>query len=213
VKDVAPFEAVWAPSAIGPDVLWCGGGRRENLDLESHRAALASNARDTWELWQALVGVHPPAEPSTLLFERHLSDPVGFPLERAAADFEKQPLVAAARSGPGPAPGDYWPDLPGAIQYRQLRFGFPTQHDLLRHFTHDVDAFVEGEKRRALPREALLTIDGSWVEEPYNDDDEGCGVGKECFDLTVRQEYCDFVDEYLLALPPDAMIALLSCRV
>jgi hypothetical protein len=107
----------------------------------------------------------------------------------------------------------YFPDLPITQQHRQLRNGFPRQHDLISHFSVGPDAFLEAERNRVRAGEVLLTADGSWVEEPRAAGDEGCGVGRPCFDMTERQQYCASVDRYLDEVPENTVIVLLACRV
>ena len=195
----------------------CAGWRTWNpvnaCAYQDRRESAAACARDTWKLWRALVAENPPARASGFFFERHLADPGGYPLEQAAADFEQQPLIKATRAYQPPPPGMYEPDLPIVQQHRQLRAGFPRQHDLVSHFSAGLDAFIEAERRRVRASEVLLTADGSWIEEPWSDEDEGCGVGRQCFDMTARQENCAFVDGYLDELPENTVVVLLACRV
>ncbi|MFF5013744.1 hypothetical protein [Streptomyces sp. NPDC001165] len=134
----------WRPSEEELPRDRCHGGPRALLDLDTDREAAADEAAWRWNDWARFAAGHPPALPAGPYLDRAYLDPVGYPEERARAEYAAQPLIRAFREDP------------------ELRERFP--YDPIGFFGPDREAFVADCVSRVLPTPALLTLDGRWVE-------------------------------------------------
>ncbi|MEU1401466.1 hypothetical protein ABZ471_03720 [Streptomyces sp. NPDC005728] len=123
----------------------CHGGPRALLDLDADRVTAAQEAAGRWDDWSRFAAGHPPALPAGHYLDRAYLDPVGYPEQRARAEYAAQPLIRAMSEDP------------------ELRERFP--YDPIAFFGPDRDEFVADCVSRVLPTPALLTLDGRWIEE------------------------------------------------
>ncbi|MFF7975280.1 hypothetical protein [Streptomyces sp. NPDC007905] len=122
----------------------CHGGPRALLDLDTDRRAVADEAARRWDGWVRFAAGHPPALPVGPYLDRAYLDPVGYPEQRARAEYASQPLIRAVLEDP------------------ELADRFP--YDPIGYFGPDREAFVADRVAEVLPTPALLTLDGRWVE-------------------------------------------------
>ncbi|WP_317447569.1 hypothetical protein [Streptomyces collinus] len=122
----------------------CHGGPRGLLDLYTDRQAAAHEAARRWDEWARFAAGHPPALAAGPYLDRAYLDPVGYPEERARAEYAAQPLIRAFMEDP------------------ELEDQFP--YDPIGYFGPYREAFMADRVAEALPTPALLTLDGRWVE-------------------------------------------------
>ncbi|MFD5540384.1 hypothetical protein ACFWIJ_21840 [Streptomyces sp. NPDC127079] len=152
-----------APRDVPPSL--CDGGPRALLDLDTPRARAAAQAREAFEAWQDFSAAYPPTRPSSHFWARHFADPENYPREQALEDYRIQPAVVALRNNP---------------ELRELVGGDPAAR-----LSGDLDALVRHAVDDVLPSNALLTLDGRWLDIANAD----------------RRRY---FNDYLDALPDDA---------
>jgi hypothetical protein len=84
-----------------PELTWCAGGPVGLLDLAATAAHLRNVARHDLADWQQAVAGTPPARPWWNFLDAHHAEPDGYPVERAAAEFEAQPRISAMAAARG----------------------------------------------------------------------------------------------------------------
>ncbi|WP_030939766.1 hypothetical protein [Streptomyces sp. NRRL S-646] len=154
-----------APRNVPPSL--CDGGPRALLDLETPRAQAAAQARRAFEAWQDFSAAYPPALPSSHFWARHFADPEGYPRAQLLEDYRTQPVIVALGNNP---------DL------EELIGGNP-----VARLTGDVEAYVRSAADKALPSNALLTLDGHWLD-------------------VANAERRRHFNDYLDALPADTLV-------
>ncbi|WP_424861796.1 hypothetical protein [Streptomyces sp. MMS24-I29] len=122
----------------------CYGGPRGLLDLDTDREAVADEAARWWDRWTRFAAGHPSALPVGHYLDRAYLDPVGYPEQRARAEYAAQPLIRAVIENP------------------ELEERFTD--DPVGYFGPDRETFVADCASQVLPTPALLTLDGRWVE-------------------------------------------------
>jgi hypothetical protein len=130
--------------------LRCDGGPKALLDLAANRAAAATAAQTRWDAFSALIAAHPPAESLSQLVARYRDDPD--PVAAAKADHIAQPLVQEI--------------VQRAVSQTDPQFGwFFLTNDPIEHFGAERDAYVHRQSAQALATHAVITIDGTWLDE------------------------------------------------
>jgi hypothetical protein len=76
---------------------YCAGGPLRLLDLDGMRHGAAMGAGIRYQHWSHVVAGTRPATPWPVYLGRHLADPGRYPMDRARADFGRQPRVLAVR--------------------------------------------------------------------------------------------------------------------
>ena len=153
------------PRNVPPSL--CDGGPRALLDLETPRARAAASARRAFEAWQDFSAAYPPARPASHFRARHFADPEGYPQAQLLEDYRTQPAIVALRNAP---------------ELRELIGGDPAAR-----LTGDVEAHVRAAADDALPSNALLTLDGRWLD---------------IANAERRRHFNDYLD----ALPADTLV-------
>lgn len=153
------------PRNVPPSL--CDGGPRALLDLETPRAQAAAGARRAFEAWQDFSAAYPPTRPSSAFWARHFSDPEGYAQAQAVEDYRTQPAIVALGDNP---------------ELRELIGGDPAAR-----LTGDVEAYVRAAADEALPSNALLTLDGRWLD-------------------IANAEGRRYFNDYLDALPADTLV-------
>ena len=179
------------------------------------REIMAENAADMWSAWQQMAGQYPPAFTVRSFLDKHRENPEHYSRSEALADYDSQPLVRAVRERRDwPWPVHNYDVRPPYQKMRYFMFHFPVAHDLVAHFSVDRDDFVAGERARAFPCDALITMDGEWIQEPNLSVEEqiGCAKGEECGYLGRERQYRELVHQYLDRLPEDAIIVQVGFR-
>ncbi|MHB9862031.1 hypothetical protein [Streptomyces sp. YIM S03343] len=143
----------------------CDGGPRALLDLETPRARAAARARRAFEAWQDFSAAYPPTRPPSHFWARHFADPENYPQAQVLEDYRTQPAVVALRNNPG---------------LRELIGGDPAAR-----LTGDLEAYARETADAVLPSNALLTLDGRWLD-------------------VANAERRRYFNDYLDALPADA---------
>ncbi|MFD4600891.1 hypothetical protein ACFWPQ_23055 [Streptomyces sp. NPDC058464] len=151
------------PRDVSPSL--CDGGPRVLLDLDTPRARAAARARRAFEAWQDFSAAYPPTMPSSHFWARHFADPENYPQAQALEDYRTQPAVVALRNNP---------------ELRDLIGGDPAAR-----LTGDLEEYVREQADQVLPSNALLTLDGRWLD-------------------VANAERRHYFTEYLDALPGDA---------
>ncbi|MER5908134.1 hypothetical protein ABT150_50420 [Streptomyces mirabilis] len=151
VHDEPRYDGTPAPSAPGV----CAGGPRALLDFSRPQAASERAAAASWDLWQRLSGVHPPALPLKVFVERWRNDPDAFPGgpwdDGMVAAYRAQPLIKAYLDHP-------W----------SLGLGFPgspfhTEHPVIG-FSRSRADYIRELSWKPPPDTDMLTVDGWWRE-------------------------------------------------
>ncbi|MFD4600883.1 hypothetical protein ACFWPQ_23015 [Streptomyces sp. NPDC058464] len=143
----------------------CDGGPRALLDLETPRVRVAAEARQAFEAWQDFAKAYPPGRAFGAFRARHLADPENYSQIQAVEDYRAQPVIAAFLDNPE------LEDVVGGDPIARLSDG--------------LDALVRHAVDAALPSNALLTLDGRWLD-------------------VANAERRHHFTEYLDALPGDA---------
>ncbi|MFG2961979.1 hypothetical protein ACGFZS_01730 [Streptomyces sp. NPDC048288] len=143
----------------------CDGGPRALLDLETPRARAAAEARRTFEAWQEFASAYPPGRAFGDFRARHLADPESYSQVQAVEDYRAQPVIAAFLDNP---------ELEEVVG-----------DDPIARLSDDLDGLVRHAMDDVLPSNALLTLEGHWLDVA-ND---------------ARRRY---FSDYLIGLPADA---------
>lgn len=122
----------------------CDGGPRALLDLETPRARAAARARRAFEAWQEFASAHPPGRAFGTFRARHLADPENYSQAQAVEDYRTQPVIAAFLDNP---------------ELEELVGGDP-----IVRLSDDLEGRVRHAMDSALPSNALLTLDGRWLD-------------------------------------------------
>jgi hypothetical protein len=122
---------------------YCAGGPVGLLDLAGMRQAAAVAAGIRYQTWTRVVAGTRPAVGWAEFAARHLTDPHRYPADRAAAEFARQPRVAAIRLHNAASPPTARLDLTELEAFQTGPAGYTTYHALC-----------------AAPADALLTADG-----------------------------------------------------
>ena len=133
----------------------CAGGPRGLLDLSERPAIGVMLAGMTWDRWHRLARDHPPAQPGSVIADRHRPSPWHtFDHEAVRAEFEAQPLVQAFRAA---HPLD-------CVDPALFSADCLVHPDQLMMFAADREGFVEQVARQPFGGWDLLTLDGFWIE-------------------------------------------------
>jgi hypothetical protein len=154
----------------------CDGGPKRMLDHPAMRASAVAAARARWRVWRALVRRHPPAEPLSVLMARHPDR------DAARRAHLAQPLVqdVARRAAHGAA----------------LLAPFLAE-DPVAHFGRSERDYLDRAAADAIRTVALVTLDGSWVDE---------------YGMADLPAYRHFFTGYLDRLDGDALVVELVCH-
>ena len=151
------------PRKVPPGL--CDGGPRALLDLDTPRTRAAAGARRAFEAWQEFASAHPPGRAFGAIRVRHVADPENYAQAQAVEDYRTQPVIAAYLDHP---------------ELEELVGGDPIARP-----SEDLEGLLRHAMDSALPSNALLTLDGCWL------------------DIANADRRCYFND-YLDALPVDA---------
>ncbi|MEU2778450.1 hypothetical protein ABZ646_37630 [Streptomyces sp. NPDC007162] len=143
----------------------CDGGPRALLDLETPRAQAAAEARRAFEAWRDFAQAYPPVHSASEFWARHFADPENYPRAQALEDFRTQPAIAALLDNP---------------ELEEL-----VGDDPVANLGDDLDFLVRHAVDDVLPSNALLTLDGRWLD-------------------VANAERRRYFNDYLIGLPADA---------
>ncbi|MFE9882235.1 hypothetical protein [Streptomyces sp. NPDC005784] len=165
VHDEPAYDGLPAPSAPGA----CAGGPRALLDLSRPQAASERVAAASWDLWQQMSAVHPPALPLSVFEDRCEKDPHAFPggpwADGMLAAYRTQPLIKAYIHHP-------WSLGLGSIRAEHPIIGFRgSRADFIREFS-----WVPWETD-------VLTVDGWWRES------DGSALHAYCDPVSATSEF------------------------
>lgn len=180
----APTGAGVAADAGSALAGWVAGGLKSALDIDGTRDEVGGLAAREWDAFDGQRKQHPPALGWSGFLARSIAEPDAYPITRARADYQAQPLVAAlslVRPFMAPCPID--------------------QHGVGR------DAYIQQERDRAIPGYALLTLEGEWVKPG----DIGM-FGTSSADEGSMAIYRDRVNAYVDALPDDTWLIVTECH-
>lgn len=208
-RALVPHHANWRSWSIDADVAGrTDSGPRALQGLEALRDGAAARTREAWDFWQELLVVYPPPAAMADLRGMHETEPDAFIRSRLEAEYRAQPAISAiwalAGIGPGPTAFDSYPG-----HSRLLERSFVRGHDVVRHFDRSEPELLAMERARALSIDALVTLEGRWIETPEPHGaaaDTACLMGEGCFDLSVLQPYYSLLDDYLSAILPEALV-------
>ncbi|GAA2809786.1 hypothetical protein RMN57_07095 [Kitasatospora sp. CM 4170] len=154
--------------------LRCDGGPRALLDFDALREHEGREAGERHDRWTALVEGLPAAEPWDFFLARHRADGSGYPLDRAQQDYDAQPRRRAAL---------------GSEEFG----GWPGE------FATSREQYVAQARDAAVPGDALLRSDGTWLEP-------GRGVEN------GRAAYLRAANAYLDGLAGDVVVVAVHCH-
>lgn len=117
------------------------GGPVRLLDLDGMRTGARDAHWHRWHIWQRVVAGTPAAKPYWHFADRHLANPIKYPLERAQQHYLAQPRVAAMRT---------YNALPNKIMT------LPTSH--LEAFQAGAHAYAHLGWLSAVPGDAVITL-------------------------------------------------------
>ncbi|MFG2951940.1 hypothetical protein [Streptomyces adustus] len=197
VHDEPTYDGLPAPSAPGV----CAGGPRGLLDFSRPQAASERVIAASWDLWQQLSAVHPPALPLSFFEDRWEKDPHAFPggpwADGMLAAYRAQPLIKAFIHHP-------W----------SLNLGYP---DTPIHAEHPVIGFRGSradyirELSWGLWEMDVLTVDGWWRES------DGSALHAYCDPDSCPHEppgptVWPGSEAYLSQLPHDTILVRVHCH-
>lgn len=126
---------------------YCAGGPIRLLDLAGMRHGAYVGASVRHQQWAHVVAGTKAATPWPVFLQKHLSDPSGYPMDTATAEFHRQPRVQAMR-------------MHNAATHS------PGQLDLgdLEMFQAGASAYANYHALWALCTDAFLTEAGDWMQ-------------------------------------------------
>jgi hypothetical protein len=169
-----------------PALTWCAGGPVGLLDLAGTAGHLRACARHDYEGWQTVVAGTPVAEPWWHFLDAHHADPDGYPFDRAVAEFEAQPRIAAMAAAEGTR---FSADMYGP--------GLEALHagpDVYADYQAGLLAFTDG----------VVTLDGQLLVPSFSP------VLVEQT-LAERQLFHDRARRYVAALDPTTLLVAVYC--
>ncbi|MFI6448326.1 hypothetical protein [Kitasatospora sp. NPDC050543] len=152
----------------------CDGGPRALLDFDALREREGALAGERHDRWTALVDGLPEAQPWDFFLARHRADESRYPISRTQEDYDAQARRRAALS---------------SEEFRH----WPGEFSLSR------EQYVAEARDDAVPGDALLLPDGTWMEPG-----EGVEDG--------RAAYTRVVNEYLDGLDGDVVLVAVHCH-
>lgn len=124
------------------------GGRHSRLDLKSVQHGAWYQATYRWTMWRQVTGGQPKAHPWVEYLRRHQADPNKVSLEDARAKFLAQPMIAAMLAHNANPANHRWELDPYEVDAYQA----------------GSTAYATKQMLAALCGDAMLTIDGQWLE-------------------------------------------------
>ncbi|MGW1496088.1 hypothetical protein [Streptomyces sp. NPDC002402] len=172
-------DAVQSRRAYG--TLRCSGGRRDILDLNAMRELRAGQAAELFDAWEMATADMAPAVPLSEFRALHPQDPY-----LAQVNFRAQPQIQVQE------------DLDAARSRHR-------DAEAVALVALDRESFVARARRRAVPGDSLLTLDGTLHTNPafLNADDDA---------ETGSTRYLDLANTYLDQLPAGHLVLGLDCR-
>ncbi|MDI2132529.1 hypothetical protein [Yinghuangia seranimata] len=195
-------KTLWDGSPAAPPVPgWCGGAPHELIDFATPLAEAERRAEAAWRVLSELGAAHPPAASWGELRARSLADPDGYPYPQMNADYQAQPFVHALA------------ELQGHehVPFSQTADPFVWLDDPVLLLTGGWPAYRRKATAGIISAEALLTLDGRWLDE---DGAFGYATVQACPEpgLNWRDLYRMEATDYLLSLPGDTLLIRLGCH-
>ncbi|ROO60325.1 hypothetical protein EDC02_2186 [Micromonospora sp. Llam0] len=122
------------------------GGPVRLLDLDTMRTAARNTYGYRWTIWNQVIAGTRPAQPYWIFAERHLADPVKYPVSKAQEHYLAQPRIANMLT---------YNALPNKIM------ALPTSH--LEAFQAGVRGYAHFGWLCAVPGDGLLCLDGTYL--------------------------------------------------
>ncbi|MFJ3789614.1 hypothetical protein [Kitasatospora sp. NPDC090091] len=154
--------------------LRCDGGPRALLDFDALREDEGRRAGERHDWWTALVDGLPEARPWGDFLARNRADGSGYPLDRAREDYNAQ---ARCRAALGSEEFGHWPG----------------------EFAVSREQYVARARDAAVPGDALLRPDGTWLEPGAAAEDD-------------RAAYLRAANAFLDGLDGDAVLVAVHCH-
>jgi hypothetical protein len=198
IHDDPRYDGTPAPSAPGV----CAGGPRSLLDFSRPQAACERAAAASWDLWQHLSAVHPPAVRLAVFVERMQNDPDAFPSGRGddgmVAAYRAQPLIRAYLDHPWSL-GRGYPGSPFHSEHPVIGYT-GTRADYIRQLSRGLPAATD-----------VLTADGWWRESDGNAVHASCDP-ESCPHHPPEPTVWPGSEAYLAQLPGDTILVRLHCH-
>jgi hypothetical protein len=158
------------------------GGPVRLLDLETMRNTARNTYGYRWTIWNQVVAGTRPAQPYWTFAERHLADPVKYPVSKAQQHYRAQPRIANMLT---------YNALPNKI------IALPTSH--LEAFQAGVHGYAHLGWLSAIPGDGLLCLDGTYLAATSDQ-------------LSTRLSYLAAANQRLTALNNHDILVALSTR-
>ncbi|MEV1329921.1 hypothetical protein AB0J20_10140 [Micromonospora costi] len=148
------------PTKTGPRQ--CAGGPIRLLDLAGMRHGAYVGASVRHQHWTHVVAGTRPATPWPTFLQRHLSDPSGYPMATATAEFHRQPRVQAMRMHNAATHGPGQLDLGDLEIFQAGAAAYANYHALWALCT---DAFLTETGDRTQPASAFFADRITYLEK------------------------------------------------
>ncbi|MFJ8980351.1 hypothetical protein [Streptomyces sp. NPDC102282] len=201
IHDDPGYGGTPCPSAPGV----CAGGPRGLLDFSQPRRASERAVAASWDLWQSLSAVHPPAVPLAVFVDRWRNDPGAFPGDRRGDEmisaYRAQPLIEA------------YLDHPFSLGLGYLGFIGPHEPDEHPVISYDGSraAYIQEFTSSTRPDTDVLTLDGWWLEGGSHAVHASCEPAL-CPHDPPKPAVWPGSEAYLEALPADTILVRLHCH-
>jgi hypothetical protein len=159
------------------------GGPINLLDLDRGRRTAAAAAAAHWLLWQQVVAGTKPAQPLWAYLDRHHTDPLRYPLDRAHAEYSAQPRILAMTAF-------------NALPYRPVEL--PTA--ALEALQAGSNTYATLAWLSAVPADGLAPAHGGWLTASTDR-------------LNDQLVYLQAANAYLASLPRDAQLVAVATPV
>ncbi|MER5866663.1 hypothetical protein [Kitasatospora sp. NPDC002040] len=183
----------------------CAGGPRALLDFSQRNLAHERAVAASWDLWNSLSALHPPAVRLAVFVDRWRNDPDAFPDDRWGDEmlsaYRDQPLIKA------------YLDHPFSLNMGYL--GFVGPDDPLEHPVIGFDgtraAYIRGLTASNPQSTDVLTVDGWWLEGDVNAVHASCDPDS-CPHDPPTPAVWNGSEAYLANLPGDTILVRLHCH-
>ncbi|WP_327387829.1 hypothetical protein [Streptomyces sp. NBC_01207] len=158
----------------------CDGGPRRLLDLDTKRDAVAGRAHAEWRAWNDFARGFPPGRPMhELRWEYNAVHGLG-PDDRFRGTYEQQDVIRAISANP------------------EVAALVVDKGDPIRWFAEPEDDYVRRLSAEVNPSDALLTLDGRWLD-----------ISSDVYDEETKTDgssYFEYADDYLRRVPDDCYL-------
>lgn len=155
-------------------------GPRRLLDLDTKRDAVAGRAHAEWRAWNDFARGFPPGRPMhELRWEYNAVHGLG-PDDRFRGTYEQQDVIRAISANP------------------EVAALVVDKGDPIRWFAEPEDDYVRRLSAEVNPSDALLTLDGRWLD-----------ISSDVYDEETKTDgssYFEYADDYLRRVPDDCYL-------